>query len=89
MISDALDKTYKTARRVVVAVVGITVLIVGIALIVLPGPAFIVIPIGLTILSIEFAWARSWLKKVRQSISGRSAAMRNDRAESHRDRVSR
>ena len=89
MFSDAVDKTYKTARRVVIAVVGSTVLLVGVALIVLPGPAFVVIPIGLAILGVEFAWARSWLRKVRQSISGLSATKRNDRAESHRDRVSR
>ena len=89
MFADAVDKTYKTARRLAVAVVGTTVLIIGIALIVLPGPAFVVIPIGLAILSVEFAWARLWLKKVRRTISGQTAATRADRAESHRDRVSR
>jgi tellurite resistance protein TerC len=41
------------------------VLIVGIAMIVLPGPAFVVIPVGLGILGLEFAWARAWLKKAR------------------------
>lgn len=35
----------RTARRVVVSVVGVTVLVVGIALLVLPGPAFVVLPI--------------------------------------------
>jgi tellurite resistance protein TerC len=34
-------------------------------MIVLPGPAFVVIPVGLGILGIEFAWARSWLKKAK------------------------
>ena len=41
-------------------------LLIGIALLVLPGPAFIVIPLGLAILATEYAWARRWLKKVRQ-----------------------
>jgi len=45
-------------RKLIVAVIGGTVLVIGIALIVLPGPAFIVIPIGLAILATEFAWAR-------------------------------
>jgi uncharacterized protein (TIGR02611 family) len=36
---------------------GIAVLCVGIAMLALPGPAFVVIPIGLAILSLEFAWA--------------------------------
>jgi tellurite resistance protein TerC len=49
-----------------VAIVGGTVLAIGIALIVLPGPAFVVIPLGLAILSAEFAWARYWLRKVKQ-----------------------
>ena len=58
--------TYRWARRIAVAVVGGTVLLVGLALIVLPGPAFVVIPIGLAILGLEFAWARLWLRKVKQ-----------------------
>lgn len=56
----------KVVRRVIVSVVGATVLLIGIALLVLPGPAFVVIPIGLGILATEYAWARRWLKKARQ-----------------------
>ena len=55
----------KPIKRIVVGVLGGTVLAIGIALIVLPGPAFIVIPAGLAILAIEFAWARRWLNKAR------------------------
>jgi tellurite resistance protein TerC len=58
--------TYKWARRIAIAIVGFTVLIIGIAMIVLPGPAFIVIPVGLGILGLEFAWARHWLHKVKE-----------------------
>jgi len=58
--------TYRWARRIAVALVGGTVLAIGIALIVLPGPAFVVIPLGLAILGAEFAWARHWLRKVKQ-----------------------
>jgi tellurite resistance protein TerC len=58
--------TYKWARRIVIAIVGFTVLAVGIAMIVLPGPALVVIPVGLGILSLEFAWARHWLHKVKE-----------------------
>jgi uncharacterized protein (TIGR02611 family) len=59
----------KVVRRVIVSVIGATVLLIGVALLVLPGPAFIVIPIGLAILATEYAWARRWLKKVRQMAS--------------------
>jgi len=38
-------------------VAGFTVLLAGIAMLLLPGPAFVVIPVGLAILSLEFAWA--------------------------------
>ncbi len=60
-----LFRTYKIAKRVAIGIVGGSVLVVGVAMVVLPGPAFIVIPVGLGILGIEFAWARSWLKKVK------------------------
>jgi uncharacterized protein (TIGR02611 family) len=56
----------RQARRVVIGVVGFTVLLIGVALLVLPGPAFIVIPAGLAILAIEFAWARRWLQRIKQ-----------------------
>jgi tellurite resistance protein TerC len=55
----------RIVKRVIVSVIGATVLLIGIALLVLPGPAFIVIPVGLAILATEYAWARRWLKKVR------------------------
>jgi uncharacterized protein (TIGR02611 family) len=57
--------TYKVAKRIVICIVGGSVLLVGVAMIVLPGPAFVVIPAGLAILGIEFAWARIWLKKAK------------------------
>ena len=59
----------KVVRRVIVSVVGATILLIGIALLVLPGPAFVVIPIGLAILATEYAWARRWLRKVRRLAS--------------------
>jgi uncharacterized protein (TIGR02611 family) len=44
-------------------VVGVTVLLGGLAMLVLPGPAFAVIPIGLAILSLEFLWAERAMEK--------------------------
>lgn len=61
-----LLKTYQQAKRVVRIIVGFTVLAIGVALLVLPGPAFIVIPIGLAILATEFVWARRLLHHVRE-----------------------
>ena len=56
-------------RKVLIAIIGTTVLIIGIVLIVLPGPAFIVIPIGLAILASEFIWARRLIEKGRAVIN--------------------
>jgi uncharacterized protein (TIGR02611 family) len=84
MMRKAVSFTYATGRRVVVAVLGSSVLLLGIVMIVTPGPAVIVIPAGLAILAIEFVWARHWLKKLREMISRRSAEGRAERAEEHR-----
>jgi len=56
----------KVVRRVIVSVVSVTILLIGLALLVLPGPAFVVIPVGLAILATEYAWARRWVRKVRR-----------------------
>jgi tellurite resistance protein TerC len=55
------------AKRIVVLIIGMTVLLFGVALIFLPGPAFVVIPVGLAILATEFAWAAHWLQVLRES----------------------
>lgn len=46
--------------------VGGTLLVIGCAMIVLPGPATVVIPAGLAILATEFVWARKWLKRAKE-----------------------
>ena len=61
----ARDNGLRTAWRVVVGVVGATVLALGLAMLVLPGPGLLVIPIGLAILASEFVWARRWLARIR------------------------
>lgn len=52
-------------RKIVIGVIGTTILLIGVALIVLPGPAFVVIPIGLGILASEFVWARRVIRRGR------------------------
>lgn len=49
--------------RVLYVAVGFTVLAGGLAMLVTPGPAFVVIPIGLAILSLEFVWAEELLER--------------------------
>lgn len=59
-------RAYRWARRIAVSVVGFTVVLIGLLMIALPGPAVVVIPIGLAILGLEYAWARRWLRKARE-----------------------
>lgn len=81
-----MSTTYKLARRIVITVLGGTVLLAGIVMIVAPGPATLVIPIGLAILAVEFAWARLWLRKLRKTISNQNRKNHGERAENHRRR---
>jgi tellurite resistance protein TerC len=57
--------TYRTARRLVVTVIGATVVLLGVAMLVLPGPGLLTIVGGLAILGLEFAFARRWLHRIR------------------------
>ena len=64
--------TLRKVRRIIIGIVGFTILVIGIFLLVLPGPAFLVIPLGLGILATEFVWAKNLLRKVKDKISGRT-----------------
>lgn len=72
-----LHLTWQQMRRVIIASVGASVLLVGVVMIVAPGPAVIVIPAGLAILAIEFVWARRLLRQMK--IRAKRAARRTAR----------
>ena len=59
----------RTARKIVVLIVGVTVLLVGVVMIIAPGPAMVVIPLGLGILATEFVWAARMLKQLQDQNS--------------------
>lgn len=61
-------RTLKQAKRLIVIVIGFTVLLAGIAMVVLPGPAVIVIPIGLALLATEFLWAARLLNSLKERV---------------------
>lgn len=56
------------AYRVIKIVIGFTLLLIGLALVVLPGPAFIVVPLGLGILGTEFIWAARWVAAIKRGV---------------------
>lgn len=66
MVRRLLRLTARQARRLLVAAVGGTILLGGVAMLVLPGPASLVIPLGLAILATEFVWARWLLSRVKE-----------------------
>lgn len=76
MLKSLVDITYRQARRLAILLVGGSVLLFGIALLFLPGPAIVVIPAGLAILGLEFSWARRFLQRVRRHISEQHRKMR-------------
>lgn len=45
-------------RKFLVGLIGGSVILIGLIMIVLPGPAILVVPLGVAILATEFAWAR-------------------------------
>lgn len=70
---DALTQAERTgasvlrkARRLVVLVIGATVILAGVAMLALPGPGWVAIFAGLGILSAEFVWARIWLRRAKR-----------------------
>ena len=61
-------------RRLAILLIGATVVLIGLIMLVTPGPALVVVPVGLAILAIEFTWARRLLRQVRE----RAAKVRED-----------
>jgi hypothetical protein len=45
-------------RRFLIGIIGFSVVLIGLVMIVLPGPAILIVPLGFAILASEFAWAR-------------------------------
>ncbi len=56
----------RQAYRMIVLVVGITIVAAGVAMFVLPGPGILVLIAGLAILATEFVWARLLLQRARR-----------------------
>ena len=62
--------SFKTIKRIVIIVAGATVLALGVALVLLPRLAFIVIPAGLAVVAVEFGWVRRWLRQLSKLVQG-------------------
>jgi Putative transmembrane protein (PGPGW) len=67
----AILATLRTMRQLFVLVIGLTVVLIGVAMILLPGPGLLTIIVGLMFLGLEFAWARRWMAKFRSYLPKR------------------
>jgi len=67
---------YRRGRRIGVILAGVAVTFVGVAMIVLPGPAVLVIPLGLGILGLELPWAHRWAQALRAMAARVGQALR-------------
>jgi uncharacterized protein (TIGR02611 family) len=56
----------RNGRRIAITIVGVLVLLVGLALLVLPGPGWVLIFVGLSILGTEYVWAQRLLRVAKQ-----------------------
>lgn len=65
LFKHTIHVTYRLARRIVLTVIGATVVLLGVVMLITPGPGLLGIVVGLAILALEYAWARRWLKSVR------------------------
>ena len=69
MLAELGRHGYRFARRIAIAVIGGTVVLAGVIMLVTPGPGLVVIPLGLAILALEFAWARHWLNRLKETLT--------------------
>jgi len=60
--------TLAAARKIIALAVGSTLLILGVAALVLPRPEVVVAPLGLVVLAAELLWARGLLKRLREEV---------------------
>ncbi len=68
--SDVFDSAVgRPAKKAIITIVGVCITCLGLALIILPGPASLLIPAGLAILALEYPIARKWLRKFQRILS--------------------
>ena len=75
-----LRASARSAWRAVIAVIGVSVILIGVLLFFTPGPAVLVIPLGLSILATEFLWAGRLLSSVKQGARAIMPAHRSSEA---------
>lgn len=50
-------------KTTILTIIGFACVTIGLIFVLLPGPAFLFLPIGLALLSLEYDWAKVWLRR--------------------------
>jgi hypothetical protein len=75
----------RNGRRIVITVIGVLVLLAGLVLLVLPGPGWVLIFVGLSILGSEYVWAQRLLRMAKkQANNAKDTLLRRKQAKSDR-----
>jgi uncharacterized protein (TIGR02611 family) len=64
------NPTGRITLKIVVGLAGLAVVTIGLILVPLPGPGWLIVLLGLSIWAIEFAWARQLLEFTRRQLQG-------------------
>jgi len=75
----------KLVKKTLVTIIGFAIVLIGLVFIVLPGPAVLIIPLGLALLATEYPAAEKWLRKFQRYLS-RSAAWADSRWRAFKNR---
>lgn len=71
-------KSLQQAKRFFKVLIGFTVLLLGVIMLVTPGPGWVAIALGLALLAGEFMWARRLLDRLKeQGVKVRDAVFQN------------
>ena len=73
-LTELLKFIWRSTKTIVIFVVGVTLVVGGLAMLVLPGPGLLVIIAGLAVLATEFAWAQAMLDKAKEKASQAGSA---------------
>lgn len=84
---NAMTRSLRFARRVVLLVVGLSIVVIGVILMPLPGPGLLIVLGGLALLALEFAWARIWMQRIRDSASDVTEAVQGPEGRQLRKRA--
>lgn len=75
----------RNGRRIAITIVGVVVVLAGLALLILPGPGWLLIFVGLSILGSEYVWAQRLLRIAKeQANNAKDKVLRRKQAKAER-----